>query len=83
MEISKDQESIGVPELFDFLHQNGYDAPREHLEAILRRIDHTGDMRINFDEFSEVIGMNEKNFTGEEIEKEYNQEKMSKSPEAK
>lgn len=42
---------------------------REDLEAILRRIDHEGNQKINFEEFSEATSINEKNLDPMEEEK--------------
>ena len=41
--ISNDKEEIELSDLVEFLKKNNFRAAREDLEAILRRIDHTGD----------------------------------------
>jgi hypothetical protein len=43
-----------------FLSQNNFYPKREDLEAILRRVDHSGDHLISFDEFNEITGFNDK-----------------------
>lgn len=48
----------------------GYDPRREDLEAILRRLDHTGDKMLSFEEFCEATSVNENNLNPEEAEEE-------------
>lgn len=51
------------------LFQNNYYIPkREELESILRRVDHSGDHMINFDEFCEITSVNEMNLSLDKIE---------------
>jgi len=54
---------------------------REDLEAILRRVDHTGDQRISYEEFSELTSVNEKNLSPEEASDEMNNDKSKQTEE--
>lgn len=48
-----------MDDLIDFLILNGFRPATEDLEAILRRVDHSGDQLLSYAEFAEMTGYNE------------------------
>jgi hypothetical protein len=53
-----------VPDLIHFLERNGFYPRREDVEAILRRIDHSGDQSIGYDEFCDLVQIQDKLTSG-------------------
>jgi Ca2+-binding EF-hand superfamily protein len=64
-EIAKGMECINLQTLVEFLEKCLFCPKREELEAILRRVDHEGKQKINYDEFCEVTSVNGENMNGE------------------
>jgi len=76
VELAQNKEEIELNDLVQFLEGNKFYVRREDLEAILRRIDHEGNQKINFEEFCEATSVNERNLSAEEDE----QERLGRSP---
>lgn len=61
LQISNNEEDISLDSLINFLEGNGFLVRREDIEAILRRVDHNANQRINYEEFTEITSVNEFN----------------------
>ena len=58
------RREASVPDLIYFLERNGFYPRREDVEAILRRIDHSGDQSIGYDEFCDLVQIQDKSTSG-------------------
>lgn len=77
VEISNDKNEIELNDFVNFLQKHKFYAGRDDLEAILRRVDHTGNQKIDFEEFCEATSVNERNLSPEEAEEELSVQKSS------
>lgn len=46
-----------MADLIAFMEKNGFFARREDVEAILRRLDHDANKMLSYEEFCEVVGV--------------------------
>ena len=62
--LTNGHREASVPDLIHFLERNGFYPRREDVEAILRRIDHSGDQSIGYDEFCDLVQIQDKSTSG-------------------
>jgi len=55
--------------LIYFLERNGFYPRQQDIEAILRRVDHSGDQSIGYDEFCDLVQIKDKSTTADSPEK--------------
>jgi len=49
------RREASVPDMIYFLERNGFYPRQQDIEAILRRVDHSGDQYIGYDEFCDLV----------------------------
>ena len=68
-EIANGEEHINLDNLVVFLQKNCFYPQREDLEAILRRIDHSADQNISYEEFYELASCNSQKLSQDQMER--------------
>lgn len=61
--IAKGKDNITVEDLIEFLRKHGPSPRQGEIEAILRRCDHEGNQKLNYQEFCEATSCNEDNLS--------------------
>lgn len=65
--LSHNKDNITIRDLVEFVRTfANVNLKSEELEAILRRIDHSADQMINYEEFCELVSVNDNNIKSSE-----------------